>query len=170
MRQRRKRAPHGSRPGNDDIVMARGSVQRHNPRDGRAQAPTRPVTLNRAADPPAGRQSDAQRARSRRTPAGLQNQAGRRNFAPARSDPQIIRPAFDRADSPSHDVRQRAGCGPFFGGGPIRGVLLSLPFGSGTRGDACARGGLADRCVSRQVSCAPVFRARCIEAHLIQVN
>ena len=170
MRQRRKRTPYGSRTRNHDVVMARSGVQRHNPRNGRAQAPTRPVTLNRAADSPAGRQTNAQRARSRRTPAGLQNQARRRNFAPARGDPQIFRPAFDRADSPSHNVRQRAGCGPFFGGEPIRGVPLSLPSESGTRGDACARGGLADRCVSRQVSCAPVFRARCIEARLIQVN
>jgi hypothetical protein len=53
LHQRAKRPAECRRPRDDDVVMPRPGMLRHNRSDGHAQAPTRAIAFHRATDAPA---------------------------------------------------------------------------------------------------------------------
>jgi hypothetical protein len=90
---------------------------RHNRSDRCAQAPTCPITLDSAADPPARGIPDAKGIGIPILPACLKNKSGSHVFPTFGSNSQKFGTPGQSADSGAHRIKLRGASGPFCAAG-----------------------------------------------------
>ena len=106
--------PHRRRAGDQNVVMAGRRVNRQYSARGFAQPPAGPVSLDRAADPAAGRQPVSDRRTRMRMTACLQHKSRRHGFFSFCSNPKEFRPPLKRADGRRHGALSRQTFAAFF--------------------------------------------------------
>lgn len=105
---------NGGRTGDQHVIMPRRRMGRQDiPGDG-PQPPARPVPLDRAADPAAGRQAVTDRATRTRMAARLQHESRCHGFFPFRGNPKKFRPPLQGADGRWHGALRRQALAALF--------------------------------------------------------